>query len=182
MGKEDSDSTLLSGEALHDRVVLEGLLKAKEKVRLATANLKNFRVPRGAVRMSFVALLRRLAKQGVRIEILHGGVPSEPFLHDLRTGPAFPAGSLEMKYCPRVHLKIAVVDYRWLYMGTANFTGAGLGARSPDTRNFEMGLWTNREDALDASMALFDHVWTGRACETCRRKRDCPVPLESISF
>jgi phosphatidylserine/phosphatidylglycerophosphate/cardiolipin synthase-like enzyme len=178
----DPDAPLLSGAALHDQVVLKGVLRAKEKVRLATADLKNFRIRRGNTRVSFVTLLRDLARKGVRIEILHGGVPSEPFLQELKTGPPFPAGHFEMKYCSRVHLKTAVVDYRWLYLGSANFTGAGLGARSPDTRNFEMGLWTQGEEALDMAMALFDHVWSAEACSTCKIKRNCPDPLEGVSY
>ena len=37
------------------------------------------------------------------------------------------------------HWKIVVVDNRFAYWGSANFTGAGLGARSPGRRNLELG-------------------------------------------
>lgn len=176
------DLRLLRGEDLHEEVFLRGILRAREKVRLATANLKNFTIPEGAGRKSFVSCLRDLARAKVRIEILHGAVPSQPFLDEIRKSTPLPPGSFTMKFCPRLHLKAAVVDYRDLYLGTANFTGAGLGARSAKTRNFELGLWTRSEALVDAVMLLFDRVWTGEACSDCGRRRQCPEPLESISF
>jgi len=173
---------LLTGPPLFEKVVLQGLLRAREKIRIATANLKNFTVPRGLRRASILSLLRESAGRAVRIEILHGAVPSEPFLRELRSDTPFPPGRFESKFCPRVHFKAVIVDYRSLYHGSANFTGAGLGDRSPRTRNFELGVWTEDEHALDTVMALFDGIWSGEACKSCGLRRKCPEPLEGIAF
>ncbi|MHC5040460.1 MAG: phospholipase D-like domain-containing protein [Planctomycetota bacterium] len=181
-GNEDRPEGILVGEQIHEEVVLRGILRAREKVRIATANLKNFTLARGKTRPGIVSLLRNIAEEGVVVEILHGAVPSEPFLQEVRTGPPFPQGRFAMKFCPRVHLKLVVIDYRALYLGTANLTGAGMGARKPDSRNFEMGLFTRSETWLDTAMSLFDRIWSGTACESCMRKRDCPEPLEGIAF
>ncbi|MHC4600568.1 MAG: phospholipase D family protein [Planctomycetota bacterium] len=172
---------VLQGEALHDEVVLRGILRAEEKVRIATAHAKNFTLGKGRARKSIVSELRRTARRGVRIEILHGAVPSEPFLHEIRTGEPFPPDRFELRFCPRVHLKLVIVDYATLYLGTANLTGAGLGARHPDSRNFEMGIITRSEAVLDEAMALFDRIWSGEACGGCLRRKDCPDPLESLT-
>jgi hypothetical protein len=37
-----ADLRLLSGEGLYDEVVVRGMMRAKEKVRIVTANLKSF--------------------------------------------------------------------------------------------------------------------------------------------
>ena len=177
-----ADLRLLSGEDLYDEVVVRGMMRAKEKVRIVTANLKNFYLDEGGPRRSAVAAIRELAGRGVRVEILHGGVPTEPFLHEIRTGPAMPAGTFEMKLCPRVHWKAVVIDYRTAYFGSANFTGAGIGARDARSRNFELGFLTESEALLDEANAFFDRIWSGEECDRCLRRKECPVPLEGISF
>ncbi|MHC4780160.1 MAG: phospholipase D family protein, partial [Planctomycetota bacterium] len=133
-------------------------------------------------RVSIATELKHLAGRGVRIEILHGAVPSEPFLNEVRTGEPFPPGTFETKFCSRVHMKLVLVDYREIYFGSANFTGAGIGARHADSRNFEVGIFTHSEVLLDRAMELFDRVWSGTACRSCLRAKKCPEPLEGISF
>ncbi len=44
--------------------------------------------------------------------------------------------------CPRLHAKAVIIDCRAMYLGSANLTGAGLGAKADKRRNFEMGIWT----------------------------------------
>ena len=39
---------------------------------------------------------------------------------------------LHLRRCPRVHLKTVVVDGSWMYLGSANLTGAGLEAQVTD--------------------------------------------------
>jgi phosphatidylserine/phosphatidylglycerophosphate/cardiolipin synthase-like enzyme len=171
---------ILAGEELYDEVVLRGLLRATEKVRVVTANLKNFFLDEGLTRRSAVTAIRELAGAGVSVEILHGGVPTEPFLHEIKTGPPMPPGRFEMKFCPRVHWKAVVIDYKTLYVGSANFTGAGIGARDARSRNFELGFLTGSEALLDEANALFDRIWTGEECVSCLRRKECPEPLEGF--
>jgi phosphatidylserine/phosphatidylglycerophosphate/cardiolipin synthase-like enzyme len=84
---------------------------------------------------------------------------------------------MDLKICPRVHFKCVLVDGAWLYLGSANLTGAGLGAKHDDNRNFEVGFVTEDFDTIDQVSALFSRVWEGRACRTCRLYAQCPDPI-----
>ena len=65
-----------------------------------------------------------------------------------------------------------------MYLGSANLTGAGLGAKADGKRNFEMGVWTESATLIDGVVDQCNALWEGHRCETCRRKAVCPVPLE----
>jgi hypothetical protein len=71
-----------------------------------------------------------------------------------------------------------IVDACAMYLGSANLTGAGLGAKSSDRRNFELGVWTHAAPLIDATLAQFNALWEGACCQGCKRKDICPVPLE----
>jgi phosphatidylserine/phosphatidylglycerophosphate/cardiolipin synthase-like enzyme len=96
-------------------------------------------------------------------------------LRELRR--ALPTG-LAIRRCPRLHAKAVVIDCRAMYLGSANLTGAGLGAKADGRRNFELGAWTESPALIDAVLDQFNALWEGRRCDTCRRKDVCPVPLE----
>ncbi len=76
---------------------------------------------------SILDVFRSLSKSGIEVRLLHSGVPSGPFLEDLKKG--VPKG-LIMRRCPRVHAKAVIADGRLMYLGSANLTGAGLGAKT----------------------------------------------------
>jgi phosphatidylserine/phosphatidylglycerophosphate/cardiolipin synthase-like enzyme len=99
--------------------------------------------------------------RGVEIRLLHAGEPSRPFRQELgrRKGLRHPA--FEMRRCPRVHFKMVVVDGARVYLGSANWTGAGLGAKGEGRRNFEIGFCSRDDLLLDEAQGLFDQVWRG---------------------
>ena len=70
------------------------------------------------------------------------------------------------------------VETRDAYLGSANLTGAGLGAKGDGKRNFEMGVWTESSALIDGVLEQFNALWEGRRCEGCKRREVCPVPLE----
>ena len=82
-----------------------------------------------------------------------------------------------MKVCPRVHFKTVLVDGAWAYLGSANLTGAGLGAKGAHARNFELGFVTEDFDVIDRTTAFFESVWSGASCRGCRLREVCPDPL-----
>ncbi|HQP39016.1 MAG TPA: phospholipase D-like domain-containing protein, partial [Polyangiaceae bacterium] len=82
--------------------------------------------------------------------------------------------------CPRVHQKIVAVDGKLLYLGSANLTGAGLGAKGEGRRNFELGIVTDDDLMLDAAQGGMDDIWRGRHCGTCRLRSQCLLPLDGI--
>ena len=161
----------------HRRVVQAGILRASVSLDLATADFKAMLVPQPGKRNapSIVQVFRDLAKKGVEIRLLHAGTPSAPALRELKR--ALP-DRLTIRRCPRLHAKAVIVDCKAMYLGSANLTGAGLGAKAADKRNFELGIWTTSPSLIDAVQDHFNALWEGRRCATCRRKDVCPVPLE----
>jgi len=166
----------LSGTDIHRRVLLELIPSARDSLLIATANLKAARLvyPDGRVE-SIVEALERLGDQGVEVRVLHSGVPSGPFLEELK---AVRPHAFEMRRCPRTHFKAVIVDGHRLYLGSANLTGAGLGAKSVGRRNFEVGLLSDDPDLVDRVGDLFEAIWSGAACRDCQRLDYCPEPLE----
>lgn len=169
-----------------DRIVLHGMLAAKVSLDIMTADFKAMLVPdTGALRgktgrsrsaTSIVDRLAALAARGVEVRLLHSGVPSGPALRQLRQ--LAPDANLTIRRCPRLHAKTVVIDSRAMYLGSANMTGAGLGAKSAKKRNFELGVWTTSPALIDAVMLRFNHLWEGGQCPACGRRGVCPVPLE----
>jgi phosphatidylserine/phosphatidylglycerophosphate/cardiolipin synthase-like enzyme len=161
-----------------DRVVLAGMLTARLSLDIMTADFKAMLVPltpNSRQAPSIVEHLRKLAAKGVEIRLLHAGTPSSAALQELKQ--KLPK-NLTIRRCPRLHSKTVVVDCNRMYLGSANLTGAGLGAKSDGKRNFEMGIWTESLPLIDAVLDNFNALWEGHHCETCKRKDVCPVPLE----
>lgn len=186
--------SLVAGKG-HYEAVVEAVLAAKRSVWVATANLKELmvldarlvpgrrRTALGRSRGTYRSVIERFAEMvraGIEIRILHAGEPSRAFREELARHPELNRdGSLfELRRCPRVHLKIVLVDAERLYLGSANWTGAGLGAKGEGRRNFELGLVTEDELLIDEAQALVDHVWRGAACAACKLKDVCPAPLD----
>lgn len=172
---------LIVGVEHLERVVRGGMAKAKVSLDVMTADLKAMLVPHTALGSgrerapSIIALFRRLAQRGVEVRVMHAGVPSSAALEELRGG--LPPG-LMIRRCPRLHAKAVVIDASRMYLGSANLTGAGLGAKGSTRRNFEIGVWTESPALIDATLEQFNALWEGRECPTCGRRDVCPVPLE----
>jgi len=49
--------------------------------------------------------------------------------------------SWEHVLCPRVHFKLMIFDLETVYIGSANLTGAGMGLKGENKRNFEVGIF-----------------------------------------
>jgi phosphatidylserine/phosphatidylglycerophosphate/cardiolipin synthase-like enzyme len=174
----------------YDHVIL-ALSRARTSVWISTANVKQLLVeaPIGTAaraRGRYVPILdtlQSLCDRGVTVRILHATAPSGPFREELaararRLAPP----RFEMRACPRVHLKMIAIDGAFLYLGSANFTGAGLGAKGDGRRNFELGIVTDDEWILDQAQARFDFLWHGRECGSCRLRRECPKPLDQVAL
>ncbi len=187
-------------DELYREVLLKGLEEARAKLWLATANLKQTLVERPGRPGRFRPLaeaLAELAAGGVEVRLLHAGAPSQPFLKSLKSillktahsnGALCQAGPLEagllksvpgfeMRRCVRVHFKTIIVDEAAAYIGSANLTGAGLGAKAPERRNFEVGLWIEDMGIVRRIRDLFSAVWEGAFCAGCGRADNCPEPV-----
>jgi phosphatidylserine/phosphatidylglycerophosphate/cardiolipin synthase-like enzyme len=168
---------LVSGAEHFRKIVLEGICRAEVSLDLMTADFKAMLVPDGVTKRarSIVEIFRSLARKGVEIRLLHAGVPSSAALQELKR--ELPGG-LTIRRCPRLHSKAVIVDSTQMYLGSANLTGAGLGAKGDHRRNFELGVWTSSASLIDTVSEEFNTLWEGRHCGNCDRKDVCPVPLE----
>ena len=83
-----------------------------------------------------------------------------------------------MRRCPRAHVKAVIPDGKCMYVGSANLTGAGMGAKSLRRRNFEAGIWTDDLSLIDPVLDMLNDIWDGQQCADCGRKQHCPEPLE----
>lgn len=187
---------LLGGRSHYERV-LAAVASAHTSVWIATATLKELliedhRAKPGRRRKlgaapsyrSVLDLFCDLAERGVELRILHAELPSRPFRTQLMARPELTGGPdapapLMLRRCPRVHLKLVIVDGRVGYLGSANWTGAGLGARGRGRRNFEIGLVTEDLHVLDHLQAVFEQIWSGGECAACKLRPLCPGPLDN---
>lgn len=172
----------------YEAVVERAIREAKVSLWIATANVKDVRVqaPIGTsarARGRFVSITERfvdLTRRGVEIRLLHARPPSRAFESALASCRELEPPAFEMRACPRTHLKMIAVDGSYLYLGSANFTGAGLGAKGEQRRNFEMGFVTEDDVFLDQAQLSFDRIWSGRECAGCRLRAQCPKPLDLL--
>jgi len=171
------EAELLANAELYREVVLRRLARARESVWIATANVKETLIDTGSGFRSVVELFDELRQRRVELRLLHAELPSRPFRAAFDRKSALVRGGLELKICPRVHFKAVLVDGAWVYLGSANLTGAGLGAKGDGRRNFELGFCTEDFETIDRVTALFQSVWTGAECGACKLRDVCPDPL-----
>ncbi|MDP9037041.1 MAG: phospholipase D-like domain-containing protein [Myxococcota bacterium] len=188
MQQRRASVSLVVDRAHYDHVTL-AIGKARTSVWIATANVKQLLTEapigtRDRARGRYVPILdtvQSLCDRGVHVRLLHATIPSLPFRQELsaraeRVRPPY----FQMRTCPRVHLKMVAIDGALLYLGSANFTGAGLGAKGDGRRNFELGVLTDDEWMLDQAQARYEALWRGAECGACRLRRECPAPLDVL--
>ncbi|MBN1125138.1 MAG: hypothetical protein JXA82_09025 [Sedimentisphaerales bacterium] len=157
---------------IYKRVLCERIPRARDFVWLATADLKDLHVDKGGRMVPFLEILSDLVSRRVAIRLLHAKEPGPAFRKDFDRYPNLIEG-MERILCPRIHFKSVIVDGEFAYTGSANLTGAGMGAKGNDKRNFEAGILTDRPGIVEQIMDQFDTVWRGEHCTTCKRKQFC---------
>jgi phosphatidylserine/phosphatidylglycerophosphate/cardiolipin synthase-like enzyme len=173
----------LIGGRGHYEAVVQAAMAAEQSIWIATANLKELMVEAPAFGRkkrgyrSILEVFDGLVGKGVELRILHAGPPSRPFRAELRRWPRL-RQALVMRACPRVHVKAVVIDGGLVYLGSANWTGAGLGAKGEGRRNFEVGILSRDDLLLDEIQAYYDGIWRGRPCGKCKLREECPGPLD----
>lgn len=170
---------LILNEAHYARLIREEIPAAERFLWMATADLKDLHVEGAGGRyVPFVGVLAELVRQGVEVRLVHAKEPGPRFRADFDKHPELIDSDLfERVLCPRMHAKLVIIDGRTAYLGSANLTGAGIGAKASHRRNFEAGVLL-REPALVADlMAYFDRLWIGEHCPGCGRRDVCPDPI-----
>jgi phosphatidylserine/phosphatidylglycerophosphate/cardiolipin synthase-like enzyme len=162
----------ITDRQIYEQVIQAAVPSATQFLWLATADLKDLHVRSGRRMVPFLEVLAGLVENGVAVRLLHAKEPGPLFRRDFDRFPSLIDG-MERILCPRVHFKSVVVDGRFAYSGSANLTGAGMGAKGDACRNFESGFVTTDAALVKAVMAQFDRVWMGAECEDCQRKQHC---------
>ena len=132
----------------HYSEVISRIPKVKRLLWITTADLKDLYVEKksGAL-VPLLQILKDLVKKGVEVRLIHAKEPGTAFREDFDKYPAL-WGGMERRLCPRVHMKIIVMDSNLVYVGSANLTGAGMGMKSAANRNFEAGFLTDEPGLL----------------------------------
>jgi phosphatidylserine/phosphatidylglycerophosphate/cardiolipin synthase-like enzyme len=169
----------ITDREIYNRVILMEIPRAKEFVWLGTSDLKDLHVDKRGRMVPFLEILSDLIERKIAVRLLHAKEPGPAFREDFDRYPALIAG-LERILCPRVHFKSVVIDGRFAYSGSANLSGAGMGAKTDHRRNFESGIVTIDPDLVAQIMEQFDSVWRGAHCGPCRRKDYCSDYLDIL--
>ena len=160
----------------HYDKVIDRIKDCKKTLWIGTADIKDLYVKDGRGTKPLLEVLSDLAKRGVEIRLIHAKEPGPAFRQDFDKYPALIEG-MERVLCPRVHFKIIIFDLKTAYVGSANLTGAGLGMKGENTRNFEAGILSSNKDFVKNAAEQFDSVWMGAYCKGCRRKEFCEDPI-----
>ena len=168
--------TTLITDTSHYTTVLDLAMKAKHSLWIGTADIKDLYVLQGKTEKPFLGVLAELLGKGVEVRLIHAKEPGPNFRADFDRYPRL-SKLLERVMCPRVHFKIIVIDQKICYVGSANLTGAGMGMKGANTRNFEAGILTDEPELVRQAMQQFDEVWMGLHCSKCLRRKYCGDPI-----
>lgn len=164
----------------HYEKVLTRLVEGSQRfLWIATADIKDVHVEGpGRTFIPFLSVLADLVKGGVEVRLIHAKEPGPAFREDFDRFPALVASdNFERILCPRMHMKVFIADGRLAYVGSANLTGAGIGAKSPKRRNFEAGFLTDDAATIETLMHELDELYLGKHCVDCGRREHCPDPI-----
>jgi len=162
---ETHNIQFLTQNELHFNVIIKLMSEASSTINIATSHARNFKVNLGLKDSLFlVDYLKYYSRKGVQIRIL---VTPNTMKSKLVTG-ILNTNNIDIKACARNHMKIIVIDSEKAYVGTANLTSAGLGCRSENVRNFELGFITESHSIVQSLIKIFNDVWHAEYCTSCR--------------
>ena len=152
-------TAFLSDREIYERVICGMVPQAKERLWVATADIKDMYVSTGGRDMvPFLEVLDGMLKRGVELRLIHAKEPGQNWRDDFDRHPDLWPG-MERMLCPRVHFKCIIVDGHKAYFGSANLTGSGMGAKSVKKRNYENGVLTDDPALVEPLVEQFDAVW-----------------------
>ena len=167
----------ITDKDVYEYVICQKVVQAKKFLWIATSDLKDLHVRKNSRMVPFLEILSDLIDKHIEIRLLHAKEPGAAFRKDFDKYPNLISG-MEQILCPRIHLKTVIIDGNFTYIGSANLTGAGMGAKSEHKRNFEAGIITDDMPIIEKIMEQFDNIWRGTHCDKCMRKKYCSDYLD----
>lgn len=173
---------LLLNRDIYTEFVQPCIPQAKRFLWIVTADIKDLHVDVGKRFQPLLEVLSDLVEAGVAVRLIHAKEPGPRFREDFDRFDALINSELfERILCPRVHTKAIVIDGTLAFVGSANLTGAGLGAKHKDKRNFEAGFVFDNQEQLAELMGWIDELYLGNHCHQCRRREYCPDPIIELN-
>ena len=169
---------LLLNKDIYTQFLQTDLPRARKFLWIVTADIKDLHVEHNHRFQPLLEVLNDLVESGVAVRLIHAKEPGPRFREDFDRCDALIGSELfERILCPRVHTKAIVIDGIRAFVGSANLTGAGMGAKHADKRNFEAGFVFDDEAHLNELMHWIDELYLGDYCHDCKRREHCPDPI-----
>lgn len=169
---------LLLNRDIYTEFLIKYVPHARRFLWVVTADIKDLHVDTDDGFKPFLSLLADLVDNGIAVRLIHAKEPGPRFREDFDLHASLIDNELfERILCPRVHTKAIVVDAAVAFVGSANLTGAGLGAKSDQKRNFEAGFAFDDQQHIQQLMDWIDQLYLGEFCRDCKRRDFCPDPI-----
>lgn len=169
---------LLLNREIYTDVIRDLLPQARRYVWIVTADIKDLYIEIDGVFEPLLQLLSDLVERGIAIRLIHAKEPGPRFREEFDRFDSLISNELfERILCPRVHTKAIVIDGTMAFLGSANLTGAGMGSKSVDKRNFEAGFLFDDAEQIAKLSQWVDELYLGEYCHSCKRREHCPDPI-----
>lgn len=159
--------------------VIKRICEARLSIKIMTGDFKHLnlrptdsQVENAEENMPFIKYLLKKSLEGVNVQIICA-FPSIKFKEELDECFNMDTRNFSTYFCIRNHAKLAIVDGKWAYLGSANFTKAGLGQPIFSKGNFEAGIITDDPEMVSSLDDWFSKIRKGEYCESCHRKENC---------
>ena len=170
---------LLLNREIFEELVQTHIPAANRFLWIVTADIKDMHVEMYGGYVPFLELLAELVSRGVAVRLIHAKEPGPRFREDFDQYDELVNNELfERVLCPRVHTKAVIIDNKIAFAGSPNLTGAGMGSKHEDKRNFEAGFLFDDAEDISRLVAWVDRLYLGEYCRCCKRRDYCPDPID----